>query len=114
MLSNQRFHLVSRVGVDAVARPPAPQDCKLAAEVLVGLEPDTTVYLSRRGEALKVNKLTFTIRASDSSWHPGLPGRPLFSGDGKEVPGMISRPMPMVLQWWSLPGGRFLRSEKKL
>jgi hypothetical protein len=29
------------------------------------------------GRALKVKKLTFTIRASDSSWHPGLPGRPL-------------------------------------
>ena len=29
---------------------------------------------------LKVNKLTFTIRASDSSWHPGLPWRPLFTG----------------------------------
>ena len=50
----------------------------LEAEVLVGLATDTTVYLSRRGEALKVKKLTFTIRASDSSWHPGLPGRPLF------------------------------------
>jgi len=45
---------------------------------LVGLATDTTVYLSRQGEALKVNKPTFTIRASDSSWHPGLPGRPLF------------------------------------
>jgi len=37
------------------------------AEVLVNLATDTTVYLSRRGGALKVNKLTFTIRASDSS-----------------------------------------------
>ena len=36
---------------------------QLVAEVLVGLATDTTVYLSRRGEALKVNKLTFTIRA---------------------------------------------------
>jgi len=51
---------------------------KLVAEVLVGLATDTTVYLSRWGKALKVNKLTFAIRASDSSWHPGLPGRPLF------------------------------------
>ena len=33
------------------------------AEVLVGLATDTTVYLSRRGEALKVNKLTFTNQA---------------------------------------------------
>ena len=32
----------------------------------------------RRGGALTVNKLTFTIRASDSAWHPELPGRPLF------------------------------------
>ena len=39
----------------------------LVAEVLVGLATDTAVYLSRRGGALKVNKLTFTIRASDSS-----------------------------------------------
>ena len=39
----------------------------------MGLATDTTVYLSRRGEALKVYKLTFTIRTSDSSWHPGLP-----------------------------------------
>ena len=44
----------------------------------MGLATDITVYLSRRGEALKVNELTFTIRASDSSWHPGLPGRPMF------------------------------------
>ena len=49
----------------------------LGAEVLVDLATDTTVYLSRRGKALKVNKLTFTIRASDSAWHPGLPGCPL-------------------------------------
>ena len=54
----------------------------LVPEVLVGLATDTTVYLSRRGEALKVSKLTFTIRASDSSWHPGLPGRPLFPKSG--------------------------------
>ena len=44
----------------------------------MGLATDTTVYLSRRGGALKVKKMTFTIRASNSSWHPGLPGRPLF------------------------------------
>ena len=31
----------------------------------MGLATDTTVYLSRRGGAPKVNKLTFTIRASD-------------------------------------------------
>ena len=51
----------------------------LVAEVLVSLATDATGYLSRREEALKVNKLTFIIRASDSSWHPGLPWRPLFS-----------------------------------
>ena len=56
------------------------------AEVLVGLATDTTVYLSRRGEALKANKLTFTIRASDSSWHPGLPGRPLFPSHTAGLP----------------------------
>ena len=48
------------------------------AEVFVGLSTDTTLYLSRREEALKVDRLTFIIRTSDSSWHPGLPGRPLF------------------------------------
>ena len=44
----------------------------------MGLATDTTVYLSLREKALKVSKLTLTIRASDSSWHPGLSGRPLF------------------------------------
>ena len=44
----------------------------------MGLATDTTVYFSRREEARKVNRLTFTIRASDSSWHPGLSGRHLF------------------------------------
>jgi len=48
------------------------------AEVLVGLATDTPVVLSRREAALKLNKLTFIICASDSSWHPGLLGRPLF------------------------------------
>ena len=48
----------------------------IVAEVLVGVATDATVFLSRWGEALEVNELTFTIRASDSSWHPGLPGRP--------------------------------------
>ena len=33
-----------------------------------------------RGGALSVNQLAFTIHASDSSWHPGLPERPLFPG----------------------------------
>ena len=58
------------------AQREAPQlRCRLlVAEVLVGLATDTTVYLSRRGEALKVNELTF----AHSSWHPGPPGRPLF------------------------------------
>ena len=46
----------------------------LVAEVLVGLATDTTVYLTRRGG----DRLTFTIHASDFSWHPGLPGRPPF------------------------------------
>ena len=50
---------------------------QLVAGVLVGLATGTTLYLSQRGEALKVNKSTSTIRASDSSWHPGLAGRPL-------------------------------------
>ena len=56
------------------------------AEVLVGLATDTTVYLSRRWEALKVNKLTFAIRASDFSWHPGRLGCPLFPRGG--APGL--------------------------
>jgi hypothetical protein len=46
-----------------------PQDHLYVAQVLVGLATDTTVYLSRQGEALKVNKLTCTIRASDFSLH---------------------------------------------
>ena len=61
---------------------------RLEAEVLVGLAKDTPVYLSRRGEALKVDTLTFTICASDSSWHPGLPGRPL---DGIVEVGLLYR-----------------------
>ena len=36
------------------------------AEVLVGLATDPTVYLSRRGGTLKVNKLTFTCGAEQS------------------------------------------------
>ena len=53
---------------------------KLVAGVSSGLATDTTVHLSGQGGALKINRLTLTIRASDSSWHPGLPGRPLFPG----------------------------------
>jgi len=66
-------------GVHVLPKEPSPRRAAslLVAEVLVGLATDTTVYLSRRGKALKINKLTFTIRASDSTWHPGLPGRPL-------------------------------------
>ena len=44
----------------------------------MGLATDTTVFSSRWEGALKVKKMTLTIRASDSSWHPGLPGCPLF------------------------------------
>ena len=57
------------------------------AEVLVGLATDTRVYSNRRGEVLRVNALAFTIRAFDSSWHPGLLGRSLFrvAGAGPEV-----------------------------
>ena len=47
----------------------------LVAQVLLGLATEATVYLSRR----EVNKLTFTIRDFDSSWHSGLLGRPLFA-----------------------------------
>ena len=48
------------------------------------LATDKTVNLRRREQALKVNKLTFVIRASDYSWNPGLPWRPLFpSGEGE-------------------------------
>ena len=39
-------------------------------EVLVDLATDT-VYLSRRGGALKVKKSAFTIRAADSAWPSG-------------------------------------------
>ena len=48
------------------------------AVVLMGLAKTITIYLSRRRGALDVYTLTFTIRASDSSWHPGHPGRLLF------------------------------------
>ena len=44
----------------------------LGAEVVVGLATDTTVYLSRREEALDVI-LTFTIRASVAPWAPRTP-----------------------------------------
>ena len=68
-----------RGGFGVLHRRQSPQlRALLVTEVLVGLATDTTVYLSRRGEALKVNKLTLAIRASVSSWHPGRPGRPLF------------------------------------
>ena len=65
---------VSKKRVPGADQPPA---AVCLAEVLMGLATDTTIYLSRREEALEVNKLIFTIRASDSSWHPGIPGRPL-------------------------------------
>ena len=41
------------------------------------LATDKTVHLSLWGQAPLVNKLTFSIRASDSAWHPGLPRCPL-------------------------------------
>ena len=94
---------------------------------------DTAVYSSRWGEALKVNKLTFDIRAFDSSWHPGLPGRPLLPGrpwpplaplfglrvhrgtKNKTAPplGSYRMPMPRVLGW-SWGDGRFLMREVPL
>ena len=46
-------HLESRAGAKL-----------LVAEVLVGLATDTTIYLSRRWEALKVNKLTSALPIS--------------------------------------------------
>ena len=61
----------SRASTESLSTCPPSQ---LVAEVLAGLATDTAVYSSRPEEALKVNKLTFTIRASDSSWHHGLPG----------------------------------------
>ena len=60
---------------------------KVSAEVLLGLATDT-VYLSRREEALKGNRLTFAIRAADSSWHPGLAGCPLSVPHGLLLPGV--------------------------
>ena len=56
-----------------------PWTCFSVADVLVGLATDTTLYVSRRGEALQANKLTFTIRAADSSWHPDLPCPPFLA-----------------------------------
>ena len=72
------------IGLEACARPSTgcePAACRikvLAAEFLVGLATDTIVSLNRRGEALEAITLTFSIRASDSLRHPGLPGRPPF------------------------------------
>jgi len=69
------------LGVALVGRGVAPavaHSVLLVAEVLVVLATDTPIYLSRRGKALKSNRLTFAIRASDSSWHSALPGRHLF------------------------------------
>jgi len=70
-------------------QPRVDRDRLSVAEVLVGLATDTTVYLSWRGGSLKVNTLTFTIRASDSSWHPGLPG-PSAVGSISSSPGLIA------------------------
>ena len=53
----------------------------------MGLATDTTVYLRRRGKALEVNKRIFTIRASDSAWHFGLP---LFPRVTSELRGQFS------------------------
>ena len=58
--------------------------------------------LKPAGEALRVNKLTFTICASDSSWHPGIPGRPLFAA-GMEI--------PADQQKVNLSAGRFTHGE---
>ena len=41
-------------------------------------------FISSLKPALKVKRLTFPIRASDSSWHPRLPGCPLFPEDERE------------------------------
>ena len=69
------------------------------AKVLVGLATDTIDYSSLRWEkVLKVKKLTFTIRAPDSSWPPGLPGRLLFQTSPAPGPA-ASSPRPSV---WSV------------
>jgi len=62
-----------RPAAPSASSPQEVRIYRLVAEVLVVLATDTTVYFSRWA----ANKLAFTIRASDSSWHPGLPGRPL-------------------------------------
>ena len=46
----------------------------------MGLATDTTVYLSGGEKRVKSTKLTFTIRASDSSWRLRRPGHPLLPG----------------------------------
>ena len=58
------------------------------------LATDTTVYLNRRGEALKVHNLTFTICASDLSRHPGLPAP---SVSWRFLPSRSSSPATKVL-----------------
>ena len=47
----------------------------LVAEVFVGLATDTTVYLSGRWDARKVNELIYHSRASDPWWRPNARGR---------------------------------------
>ena len=60
----------------------------------MGLATDTTVYLNRQREALKANKLTSAIHASDSSWHPGLSGPP--SGSSSLWRGSRSGLLPLL------------------
>ena len=66
------------------------------------LQKSTSLKCEPSSEALQVNKLIFAIRASDSSWHPGLPGRPLFAA-GLEI--------PADQQKVNLRAGRFTRGE---
>ena len=66
----------SRQVVDVAQEFSSEQDGKVVSSRGIGGSDHR--YNSLLKPAGEGDKLTFTIRASDSSWHPGLPGRPLF------------------------------------
>ena len=64
---------------------PVVDDAPVSSRGVGGSGHGYNSLLKPAGEALQVNKVTFTIRASDSPWHPGLPGRPSFPLEFREV-----------------------------
>ena len=85
----------------------------LVAEVLVGLATDATVYLSRRGDALKVKKMTVAI-----SLHPKQVPRlfeSLYDGVTHKLHQVGCQQVAEVLvgihQFTSKPAGESLQSQ---